>query len=349
MYKGKKLLTCILSFLVISAFNLASFPSLTKAQTTTTVYINPELTLTQLNTTFSVNISVSDVTDLCSWQAYIYYKNEILNAIGYSEGPFLKSYGPTLFDGGYNNNYNATHGEIWMYCLRTWSGKGVNGSGTLATVTFKAIIGGTTPLSLANTILGNSTAQRISHTTKDGLVEVAGKNIAVTSIIPGQTIVGQGYTMNINVTVANQGGQTETFNITIYANTTTIQTRQVTLTNKTSTTITFTWNTTGFAYGNYTIWAYACPLPGETDIGDNNMTSIIQVHVGVPGNVWGNPNPPPVYDNVCNMRDVTYLILHFNTKPGSPNWDPNSDVNNDGVCNMRDVTIAILNFNQREV
>jgi hypothetical protein len=79
------------------------------------------------------------------------------------------------------------------------------------------------------------------------------------------------------------------------------------------------------------------------------MTSTIQVHVGVPGNVWGNPNPPPVYDNVCNMRDVTYLILHFNTKPGSPNWDPNSDVNNDGVCNMRDVTIAILNFNQREV
>jgi len=49
------------------------------------------------------------------------------------------------------------------------------------------------------------------------------------------------------------------------------------------------------------------------------------------------------------MRDVTYLILHFNTKPGSPNWDPNTDINNDGVCNMRDVTIAILNFNQREV
>jgi hypothetical protein len=78
------------------------------------------------------------------------------------------------------------------------------------------------------------------------------------------------------------------------------------------------------------------------------MTSIMPVHVGVPGNVYGNSYPPPVYDDVCNMRDVTYLILHFNTTPGSPNWDPNADVNDDGVCNMRDITIAILNFNKHE-
>jgi hypothetical protein len=154
--------------------------------------------------------------------------------------------------------------------------------------------------------------------------------------------------MNINVTVENQGSYTETFNVTLYANTTEIETKQITLTNGASTTITFTWNTIGFAYGNCTIWAYVEPILGETDTADNNMTSTIQVHVGVPGNVWGNPNPPPVYDDVCNMRDVTYLILHFNTKPGSPNWDPNTDINNDNVCNMRDVTIAILNFNKHE-
>jgi len=348
MYKGKKLLTYVLSILVISTFNLTSFPSSTKAQTTTTVYIDPELTLTQLNTTFSVNISISEVTDLCSWQAYIYYKNEILKATGYAEGPFLKSYGPTLFDGGYNNNYNETHGEIWMYCLRTWSGAGVNGSGTLATVTFEAAMGGTTPLSLANTILGNSTAQRIPHTTADGLVEVAGRDVAVTSIVPSKTIVGQGYTMNINVTVENQGNYTETFNVTTYANTTILETREITLESAVSTTLTFTWNTISFAYGNYTIWAYAYPVQGETDTNDNNMTSIMPVHVGVPGNVYGNSYPPPVYDDVCNMRDVTYLILRFNTNPRSPNWDPNTDVNNDGVCNMRDVTVAILNFNKRE-
>jgi hypothetical protein len=53
-------------------------------------------------------------------------------------------------------------------------------------------------------------------------------DIAVLSVNPLKTIVGQGYTMNINVTVANQGDSTETFNATIYINTTTIETRQIT-------------------------------------------------------------------------------------------------------------------------
>jgi hypothetical protein len=341
MCKGKKLLTYMLSILVISTFNLTSFPSLTKAQTTTTVHIDPELTLTQLNTTFSVNISISEVTDLCSWQAYIYYKNEILKATGYTEGPFLKSYGPTLFDGGYNNNYNETHGEIWMYCLRTWSGAGVNGSGTLATVTFEAAMGGTTPLSLTNTILGNSTAQRISHTTADGLVEVAGRDVAVISVVPSKTIVGQGYTMNINVTVVNKDEFTETFNVTLYANTTAIETKQVTLTSLNSTTITYTWNTTSFAKGNYTIWAYAEPVPGETDLDDNTFVNGL-VLVNIAGDVSSIQQGVPDY--IVNARDVTYLILLFNTRPESPNWNPNADINNDQVVNARDVLIAVLNF-----
>jgi len=173
-------------------------------------------------------------------------------------------------------------------------------------------------------------------------------DIGVTEIVPSKTIVGQGYNLPINVSIMNYGAYTETFNITFYANTTSITSQVITLLNGTSITITFAWNTTGLDKGNYTISAYAWPIYGETEIGDNNMTSIIQVHVGVPGNVYGNPYPPPVYDDVCNMRDVTYLILHFNTKPGSPNWDPNADVNNDGICNMRDITIAILNFNKHE-
>ena len=177
----------------------------------------------------------------------------------------------------------------------------------------------------------------------------ANHDVGITSVKVSKTIVGQGYSMSINVMFFNYGNGTENINTTVYANTAMIgEINNITIAERSSITLTFTWNTIGFAYGNYTIWAYVEPVLGETDTVDNNMTSIIQVHVGVPGNVWGNPNPPPVYDDVCNMRDVTYLILHFNTKPGSPNWDPNADVNNDGICNMRDITIAILNFNKHE-
>jgi len=96
-------------------------------------------------------------------------------------------------------------------------------------------------------------------------------NTATTNVMPLKTVVGQGCSMNVNVTVVNKGDFTETFDVTLYANTTTIETRQITLTSLNSTTITYTWNTTDFAKGNYTLWAYAEPVQGETDITDNTF------------------------------------------------------------------------------
>ena len=171
-------------------------------------------------------------------------------------------------------------------------------------------------------------------------------DIGITNLDISKTVVGLGYSLNINVTIANQGDYTETSNATAYANTTIIISQNVTLTAGNSTTVTFTWNTTGFAYGNYTLSAYALPVPGETDTTDNNYTSSIPVHVGVPGDISGPTQG--VYDGTTNMRDVQYLILLFNTNPSSPNWKPNADINNDGTVNMRDIQIAILNFNKHE-
>jgi hypothetical protein len=171
-------------------------------------------------------------------------------------------------------------------------------------------------------------------------------DIGITNLDISKTVVGLGYSLNINVTIANQGDYTETSNATAYANTTIIASQNVTLTAGNSTTVTFTWNTTGFAYGNYTLSAYALPVPGETDTTDNNYTSSIPVHVGVPGDISGPTQG--VYDGTTNMRDVQYLILLFNTNPSSPNWKPNADINNDGTVNMRDIQIAILNFNKHE-
>ena len=164
---------------------------------------------------------------------------------------------------------------------------------------------------------------------------------------PSKTIVGQGYNLNINVTAANQGDYEETFNVTVYANTTVIGTQTVNnLFNETSTVLALIWNTTGVAYGNYTISGYTEPVPGEADTANNNCTCMIPLHIGVPSDVSGPTQG--VYDGTTNMRDINYLILLFNTNPGSPNWKPNADINNDGTVNMRDIQIAILNFNKYE-
>jgi len=305
--------TALITLLAFSTIILNYQPSTTRAQATTTVYIDPELTVANVGATFSVNISVAYVTDLCSWQVYIYFKNEILEAIEYAEGPFLKSHGSTMFDGSFDNNYTATHGELWMYCLRGWTGYGVDGSGTLATVTFKAKLGGTSPLNLANTILGNSTAQRISHTTTDGNVQVLVTgihDIAITNVNPLKTIVGQGYSMHINVTVENQGNLTETFNVTTYATTPVIQIQTATLESGAFTTLTFTWNTTGFVKGNYTISAYAIPVTGETDIINNNCTdgSVLITKVGDLGSRVGSTNKFFVCDGAVTSTDLNLFL-----------------------------------------
>jgi peptide/nickel transport system substrate-binding protein len=65
-----------------------------------------------------------------------------------------------------------------------------------------------------------------------------------------------------------------------------------------------------------------------------------------------------IQDGIVNMRDITYLVVHFNAKasiPGSPS-DPKwvdaygngcVDPYGDRVCNMRDMTGAILHFGHK--
>jgi hypothetical protein len=147
--------------------------------------------------------------------------------------------------------------------------------------------------------------------------------------------------MRINVTLANQGDFTEIFNVTVYANTTSFATQTITLTSGNSTTLTFTWNTTGFAKGYYTISAYAWPVQGETHTTDNNCTGGT-VLVNVAGDVSGSTQGVP--DGIVNILDINYLVRLFMTRPKSPNWNPNADINNDLVVNILDVYIPVQNF-----
>jgi hypothetical protein len=160
-----------------------------------------------------------------------------------------------------------------------------------------------------------------------------------------KTVIGQGCEGNVSIAVRNQGNFTEDLKVAIYANATIIITLNSNLTSGSSETMSFVWNTSGLAYGDYTISAYAWPVSQENDT-TNYYTLIGFVHVGLPGDVSGRM--PGVYDGTVNIRDIAFMITLFNTKPTSCNWNPNVDVNNDGVCNMRDIVTAMAYFNQHE-
>ena len=123
-------------------------------------------------------------------------------------------------------------------------------------------------------------------------------SVAITSVIPAKNVVEPGEILPINVTAMNKGNFIETFNLTLYANATTIQTITLTLESGNSTTVTFMWDTAGFAYGNYVIWAYIEPVPRETITQDNKYVDgtvqILQTYtLTIITTTGGTTNPAP--------------------------------------------------------
>lgn len=94
-------------------------------------------------------------------------------------------------------------------------------------------------------------------------------DIAVTDLTPAKTVIGQGSSSDIYVTVANWGSYLENFSLSIYANAICIATVPVKLSSQESKTLILTFNTTSFSLGNYTLSAYATLVPGEADTANN--------------------------------------------------------------------------------
>jgi hypothetical protein len=185
----------------------------------------------------------------------------------------------------------------------------------------------------ATCIITNSTGTITKNVTQVYAVG-ASANVALINILSSKTVVCQGFNSQVNVTVADLSGLNETFDVVLYANGTTIGTQRVfNLSGWNSTVACFAWNTTGFAKGNYTIWAYAWPVLGESDTTDNTFTDG-WVILTIPGDIDGSFN--------VDGSDLGLLGLAWYSKPGDPNWNPNADLNNDGLVDGGD--LGILGF-----
>jgi len=167
-------------------------------------------------------------------------------------------------------------------------------------------------------------------------IQYAIADIATTNVTLAKTIVGQGYTVRINATIQNQGHYEETFNVTVYANTTEIGKQPVALSSGNITAVSFVWNTTGFAKGNYTISAYAWSVSGEIDILDNTKAADSTVLVTVVGDVNG--------DHVVDIDDLILIIYYWGTYEGGPNWNGNMELSNDTVIDIDDLLTLIYNW-----
>jgi parallel beta-helix repeat protein len=184
-----------------------------------------------------------------------------------------------------------------------------------------------------------------SHLSTFAIIAPLIHDVAVTRMIQSKTILCEGFTMRFNVTLANHGDFEEVFNVTVYANTAIIATfTNVTLASKNSTNLNISWNATGFARGNFTIWAYALPVPGETHTTDNDCTSGI-VAVVMIGDIDA--------DGKVDIKDVYKVALTYGTSLEGPNppgrtYEPNCDINGDDKIDVKDYYIVCKHYGEFE-
>jgi parallel beta-helix repeat protein len=162
-------------------------------------------------------------------------------------------------------------------------------------------------------------------------------DIGIPNVITAKTVIGQGYTSSIDLKILNYGMYDENFIVITYANTFIITTQTITLTKRNSIIITFKWNTTGFAKGNYTISAYSEPVPGETDTTDNNYPDGWVV-ITVPGDLDG--------DFKVQLADLVILAKAYDSRPGDTRWNPNADIDGNSVVGLSDLVILANHYGQ---
>jgi hypothetical protein len=129
---------------------------------------------------FTVTLHVANVTNLWSWKVAIKWDPTVLNLTGSpTEGPFLKSAGSTLF---LVASWNASMIPEMSDTLLV--AKSVNGSGDLATMSFK-VLGPTSSSSIAiinATMLTPSPHQQIQFTSTGVTLLVGGIYVPVNKL-----------------------------------------------------------------------------------------------------------------------------------------------------------------------
>jgi hypothetical protein len=170
--------------LAVCAAASALVGSLADAQAV--ISIDPTTQATSTGSVVTVDVAISNVSDLYGYQFDLAFNPTVLQAVSSTEGPFLATGGSTFFIPGTNDNLGGTVFATANTLLTAIAG--VNGSGELAVFTFDAIGAGTSTFAIQNETLLNSSVNVISDLTKTGFVTVSSSTVAAPEIDPASTM-----------------------------------------------------------------------------------------------------------------------------------------------------------------
>lgn len=167
--------------------------------------------------------------------------------------------------------------------------------------------------------------------------EILYHDVAITNVSASSIEVYQDENVSINIVVENEGDYAENVTVNCYVNSTLIGTQTATLNSTNSTTMVFSWDTSDFAFGVYTLKATVNVVSGESIINTDDNTFIGDpVKVKTPGDVNG--------DGAVDNLDLSRLDKAYGSKPEDSNWDSEADINRDGVVDILDLSVLGKNY-----
>lgn len=230
--------------------------------------------------TFSLNVNITDAKSVYDWGLRLRWASDTLNVTAITEGPFLKGNG--AYETSFDPQTDEATGSLRVNCtLISEPLGGVNGSGVLVSITFLVEKKGALIIDVYDTGLFERDGTFIPHViTNDGYFDNRVRDISITDVSVSSNTVTVGGSVNIVVTVRNEGDVTESFTVEVFYDTTSIGRKTVTnLASGSSTPQTFEWNTKDVSVGDYTIRAVVSPISGEIDTADNSRNALTTVSV----------------------------------------------------------------------
>jgi len=307
----------------------------------TIVRVNPASTSSSVGQSITLNISVTNVTNLNAWQLYILFNPAILNCTGVSipSDNIFASYAIDIFMTIFNN----TAGYVRAFCGLNGT-MAVSGSGTLCQITFMCKAPGIAVLSIADKMqapmgsyLQDPNYNLIPFDTIDGVIEVSGQgfqrnvfNVTQNSttypviVLSNSSITSFNYNYTLKTMRFDASGSAGTTGLTfVTVSKQLLDGIIAVLVNDTAISNALVANQTH----NFISFAYT------------HSTQHIKILLTIQGDVNG--------DRMVDMLDISIIIDAFMTSPNDAKWNPLADINKDNVVDMLDISFETDSFMNR--
>ena len=310
------------------------------------IYVDPASTTAVLNNDYVVQIKVKNTNDLYGWEFKLDYNETILELTS-----------AFIVTGTLNTPTNTFQsvtdaGHLWWAVSSVYPvtvGANVVDA-AIFEIHFHTIDTGTSDLTLSGTILSDSTATAIVHTTTDGDIVVYGRDLTVTSITIldlGCNLYANGidqyanpYYYPVEVVVHNTGTldagafhvKLEVYYVTGDVSEDDAEMDVAGLAAGASTTLNFT---TLFHPMNTNTYRLTATADNQLEVSEDDETNNSLDKNGIIVTIIGDING----DKTINILDAVTMSKAWDSIPGAGQWNIKADINHSGTVSIADGTL----------